>query len=378
MASALPGRAHRRRRNQGGLGPEGPQPTAGYVFESQTDTEVIAHLVHHHYQGDLLDAVQQAVPRLRGAFAIAVFCRDEPQRVVGARQGSPLVLGVGTGGRAGEHFLASDPMALAGVTDQIVYLDEGDVVDLQIGKHWVSARDAEGRWKPAQRAVRTVQAHSGAAELGPYRHYMQKEIFEQPKAIADTLDGVHAIGPELFGDGAHRVFKAIDRVLILACGTSSYAGMAARQWIETLAGLPAAVEIGVACELIQQDHQSQGRQGLHRARHPGRIQFTSQGLRDQRAEARADVGIKGVVLPEPLRPWQPMRRVFRRTEPEIKHRAGGFRNGGHGLLKVCRTRPTHFTAATGENQNGCEQGACASRILVHHSNVLAQPSKASV
>jgi glucosamine--fructose-6-phosphate aminotransferase (isomerizing) len=215
----------------------------GYVFESQTDTEVIAHLVHHYYQGDLLDAVQQAVPRLRGAFAIAVFCRDEPQRVVGARQGSPLVLGVGTGGRAGEHFLASDPMALAGVTDQIVYLEEGDVVDLQIGKHWVSARDADGRWKPAQRAVRTVQAHSGAAELGPYRHYMQKEIFEQPKAIADTLDGVHAIGPELFGDGAHRVFKSIDRVLVLACGTSSYAGMAARQWIETLAGIPAAVEI---------------------------------------------------------------------------------------------------------------------------------------
>jgi len=215
----------------------------GYVFESQTDTEVIAHLVHHYYQGDLLDAVQQAVPRLRGAFAIAVFCRDEPQRVVGARQGSPLVLGVGTGGRAGEHFLASDPMALAGVTDQIVYLEEGDVVDLQIGKHWVSARDADGRWKPAQRAVRTVQAHSGAAELGPYRHYMQKEIFEQPKAIADTLDGVHAIGPELFGDGAHRVFKSIDRVLVLACGTSSYAGMAARQWIESLAGLPAAVEI---------------------------------------------------------------------------------------------------------------------------------------
>ena len=215
----------------------------GYVFESQTDTEVIAHLVHHYYQGDLLDAVQQAVPRLRGAFAIAVFCRDEPQRVVGARQCSPLVLGVGTGGRAGEHFLASDPMALAGVTDQIVYLEEGDVVDLQIGKHWVSARDADGRWKPAQRAVRTVQAHSGAAELGPYRHYMQKEIFEQPKAIADTLDGVHAIGPELFGDGAHRVFKSIDRVLVLACGTSSYAGMAARQWIETLAGIPAAVEI---------------------------------------------------------------------------------------------------------------------------------------
>ncbi len=215
----------------------------GYVFTSQTDTEVIAHLVHHHYQGDLLEAVQQALPRLRGAYAIAVFCRDEPQRVVGARQGSPLVLGVGTGERAGEHFLASDPMALAGVTDQIVYLDEGDVVDLQIGKRWISAPDGAGRFRPVERPVRTVQAHSGAAELGPYRHYMQKEIFEQPKAVADTLDGVHEVSPELFGDGAWRVFKAVDRVLILACGTSSYAGLAARQWIESIAGLPASVEI---------------------------------------------------------------------------------------------------------------------------------------
>ena len=215
----------------------------GYVFTSQTDTEVIAHLVHHHYQGDLLEAVQQALPRLRGAYAIAVFCRDEPQRVVGARQGSPLVLGVGTGERAGEHFLASDPMALAGVTDQIVYLDEGDVVDLQIGKRWISAPDGAGRFRPVVRPVRTVQAHSGAAELGPYRHYMQKEIFEQPKAVADTLDGVHEVSPELFGDGAWRVFKAVDRVLILACGTSSYAGLAARQWIESIAGLPASVEI---------------------------------------------------------------------------------------------------------------------------------------
>jgi len=215
----------------------------GYVFTSQTDTEVIAHLVHHHYQGDLLEAVQQALPQLRGAYAIAVFCRDEPQRVVGARQGSPLVLGVGTGERAGEHFLASDPMALAGVTDQIVYLEEGDVVDLQIGKRWISAPDGAGRFRPVERPVRTVQAHSGAAELGPYRHYMQKEIFEQPKAVADTLDGVHEVSPELFGDGAWRVFKAVDRVLILACGTSSYAGLAARQWIESIAGLPASVEI---------------------------------------------------------------------------------------------------------------------------------------
>ena len=214
----------------------------GYAFASQTDTEVIAHLVHQLYEGDLLEAVQRATRRLRGAYAIAVFCRDEPGRIVGAREGSPLVLGVGTGERDGERFLASDPMALAGVTDQIVYLEEGDVVDLQVGKHWVSARAGE-RFADVQRPVRTVQAHSGAAELGPYRHYMQKEIFEQPKAIADTLDAVQGISPEIFGDGAWRIFKAIDRVLILACGTSYYAGSTAKYWLESVAGLPTSVEI---------------------------------------------------------------------------------------------------------------------------------------
>jgi glucosamine--fructose-6-phosphate aminotransferase (isomerizing) len=211
----------------------------GYVFDSQTDTEVIAHLVHHLYDGDLFDAVQQAVKRLKGAYAIAVFSRDEPQRVVGAREGSPLVLGVGQG----EVFLASDAMALAGVTDQIVYLDEGDVVDVQLGKYWISGRDADGRFTPVQREVRTVHAHSGAAELGPYRHYMQKEIFEQPRAIADTLDAVAGVSPELFGDGAYKVFKDVDRVLILACGTSYYSGSTAKYWLEGIAGIPTNVEI---------------------------------------------------------------------------------------------------------------------------------------
>ncbi len=217
----------------------------GYVFDSQTDTEVIAHLVHHLYDGDLLDAVQRALPRLRGAYAIAVFCRDEPHRVVAARHGSPLVLGVGSAGRS-ENFVASDAMALAGVTDQIVYLEEGDVVDLQMGKAWISTLDAAGRYRSLtaeERPVRTVQAHSGAAELGPYRHYMQKEIFEQPKAIADTLDGVGGISPELFGDGAYEVFKGVDKVLILACGTSYYAGSTARYWLEAIAGIPTTVEI---------------------------------------------------------------------------------------------------------------------------------------
>lgn len=211
----------------------------GYVFASQTDTEVIAHLVHQAYDGDLLDAVQRVLPRLKGAYAIAVFCRDEPHRVVGARQGSPLVLGVA----AGANYLASDAMALAGVTDQIVYLEEGDVVDLQMGKAWVSTADGQGRYKAVDRPVRTVQAHSGAAELGPYRHYMQKEIFEQPKAIADTLDGVGGLDPSLFGDGAKAVFEGVDRVLILACGTSYYAGSTARYWLEAIAGIPTQVEI---------------------------------------------------------------------------------------------------------------------------------------
>jgi glucosamine--fructose-6-phosphate aminotransferase (isomerizing) len=215
---------------------------AGYVFASQTDTEVIAHLVHSQYDGDLLEAVQRALPRLRGAYAIAVFCRDEPHRVVGAREGSPLVVGVGAKG-PGENFLASDAMALAGVTDQIIYLEEGDVVDLQMGKVWISRADANGRFQPVQRPVRTVHAHSGAAELGPYRHYMQKEIFEQPRALADTLEGVQGISPELFGDGAYGIFRQVDRVLILACGTSFYSGSVARYWLEGIAGIPTTVEI---------------------------------------------------------------------------------------------------------------------------------------
>jgi glucosamine--fructose-6-phosphate aminotransferase (isomerizing) len=214
----------------------------GYVFDSQTDTEVIAHLVDHLYDGDLLDAVQRATLQLRGAFAIAVFCRDEPHRVIGAREGSPLVLGIGSK-ESGEHFLASDAMALAGVTDQIVYLEEGDVVDLQLGKVWITSRAGEASYKVVQREVRTVQAHTGAAELGPYRHYMQKEIFEQPRAIADTLDAVESVTPELFGDGAYKIFKDVDQVLILACGTSYYSGSTAKYWLESIAKIPTSVEI---------------------------------------------------------------------------------------------------------------------------------------
>jgi len=207
----------------------------GYVFASQTDTEVIAHLVDSLYNGDVFAAVKAAVLQLHGAYAIAVFHKDEPHRVVGARAGSPLILGVGQG----ETFLASDAMALAGVTDQIVYLEEGDVVDIQLGHYAVQDR----KHQDVSREVKTVHAHSGAADLGPYRHYMQKEIFEQPRAIADTLEGVEGITPELFGDGAHSVFKAIDSVLILACGTSYYSGCVAKYWIEAIAQVPCQVEI---------------------------------------------------------------------------------------------------------------------------------------
>jgi glucosamine--fructose-6-phosphate aminotransferase (isomerizing) len=207
----------------------------GYVFQSQTDTEVIAHLVDQMYNGDLFATVQQAVKRLHGAYAIAVFCREEPHRVVAARQGSPLIVGVGDG----ENFVASDAMALAGTTDQIIYLEEGDVVDLQLARYWVV--DADGA--AVTREVKTVHAHTGAAELGPYRHYMQKEIFEQPRVIGDTLEGVTAIVPELFGADAAKVFAQVDRVLILACGTSYYAGLTAKYWIESVAKVPVSVEI---------------------------------------------------------------------------------------------------------------------------------------
>ena len=207
----------------------------GYAFESQTDTEAVAHLIHDLYDGDLLRTVQKAVKQLHGAFAIAVFCDDEPNRVVGARLGCPLVVGIGQG----ENFIASDAMALAGSTDQIIYLEEGDVVDISLD----GARITDKADQAVVRATQTVNAYSGAIDLGPYRHYMQKEIFEQPSAIGDTLEGVLGFAPDLFGDGAAKVFADIDAIQILACGTSYYSGMTARYWLESIAGIPTQVEI---------------------------------------------------------------------------------------------------------------------------------------
>ena len=207
----------------------------GYVFESQTDTEVIAHLINELYDGDLLRTVQKAVKRLHGAFAIAVFCKDEPKRVVGARLGCPLVVGLGQS----ENFLASDAMALAGTTDQIIYLEEGDVVD--VGLSGISITDHSDH--QVNRTAQTVNAYSGAIDLGPYRHYMQKEIFEQPRAIGDTLEGILGFSPDVFGETASNVFSDINAIHILACGTSYYSGMTAKYWLESLAGIPTHVEI---------------------------------------------------------------------------------------------------------------------------------------
>ncbi|VVD67453.1 glucosamine--fructose-6-phosphate aminotransferase [Pandoraea iniqua] len=211
----------------------------GYEFVSQTDTEVIAHLIHHLLSngaaGDLYQAVRLATRRLHGAYAIAVFRKQEPHRVIGTRAGSPLVVGVGDG----ENFLASDALALAGTTDQFIYLEEGDVVELTLnGVKIVDRNDVA-----VEREVRTVQAYSGAVELGPYRHYMQKEIFEQPRAIGDTMEGVEGISPTLFGEKAEAVLRNVDSILILACGTSYYSGMTAKYWLESLAQIPTQVEV---------------------------------------------------------------------------------------------------------------------------------------
>jgi glucosamine--fructose-6-phosphate aminotransferase (isomerizing) len=207
----------------------------GYEFASQTDTEVIAHLVHSFYQGDLLEAVRLAARRLRGAYAIAVVSKTDPRTVVGARAGSPLVVGVGQG----EHFIASDALALAGTTDRIAYLEEGDVVSISDGGWSVVSADGAA----ATRELRTVKTDGVAAELGPYRHFMQKEIFEQPRAVSDTLASVASVAPGLFGEDAERELRNTRSVLILACGTSYYAGLVGRFWIEELAGIPCSVEI---------------------------------------------------------------------------------------------------------------------------------------
>jgi glucosamine--fructose-6-phosphate aminotransferase (isomerizing) len=217
----------------------------GYAFQSETDTEVIAHLVHSLVKAgaSLFDAVQAAVRRLEGAYAIAVVSTAEPHTVVGSRRGSPLLLGVGRDGTgAGENFLASDTSALLQVTRYVAYLEEGDVVEIRLDGYRIA--DASGA--PATRSIVESQLSADAIELGNYAHYMQKEIFEQPGAIANTLEmlaGANAISPGLFGAEADAVFARTRQILILACGTSYHSGMVAKYWIESIAKLPVSVEI---------------------------------------------------------------------------------------------------------------------------------------
>jgi len=212
----------------------------GYTFESQTDTEVIAHLIHHYLQedGDLLAALQRAVKELDGAYAIAVISKRDPERMVCARMGCPLLIGLGEG----ENFIASDVSAIVSATRRVIFLEEGDTAEVTREK--VRVFDAAGAEAP--RDVHVSDVSLASLELGPYRHFMQKEIHEQPRAIADTIEAIideNSFAPALFGADAEAVFRDIEAVQILACGTSYYAGLIARYWIESIAGLPCAVDI---------------------------------------------------------------------------------------------------------------------------------------
>lgn len=210
----------------------------GYEFLSQTDSEVIVHLIHSLYEGDLLKAVEKAVLRLRGAYAIAVTCIKEPNRVVASKKAAPLVAALSDG----ENFVASDPIALAGVTDKFIYLEDGDVVDVSPEQITIWHKEGE-EYKVVERPVSVIREFSSEISLGNFNHYMQKEIFEQPRAIADTLEGVQGITGAIFGFEAPAMFKKLKRVLIIACGTSYYAGMIGKYWIESIAKVPVDVEI---------------------------------------------------------------------------------------------------------------------------------------
>ncbi|MBT8632783.1 glutamine--fructose-6-phosphate transaminase (isomerizing) [Polynucleobacter paneuropaeus] len=212
--------------------------SAGYVFSSETDTEVIAHLIHQAYvaegQKDLGFAVRSVLPRLHGAYAVGVIAQDHPDVLIGARVGSPLVIALGDG----ENFLASDALALAGRAHSMVYLEEGDVAVIKASA--IQILDQSG--KEVKRASKPMPAQSEAVDLGPYQHYMQKEIFEQPRAIGDTLANITQFGPELFG-AKPADWNAFDQILILACGTSYYSACVAKYWLEEIAGIPTQVEI---------------------------------------------------------------------------------------------------------------------------------------
>jgi glucosamine--fructose-6-phosphate aminotransferase (isomerizing) len=212
----------------------------GYVFESQTDTEVIAHLIHYYFtQGKhLLAAVQATVKELKGAYAISVVSVKEPDTMICARLGCPLLIGLGEG----ENFIASDVSAILSVTRRVVYLEDGDVAEIRREGVNIFGRDG----KKVERKIHISDVSLASMELGPYTHFMQKEIHEQPRALTDTIEAAiddASFSPALFGDGAAKVFSQINSVLILAAGTSYYAGLTAKYWLEGLANIPTSVEI---------------------------------------------------------------------------------------------------------------------------------------
>ena len=212
----------------------------GYVFESETDTEAIAHLVHSKLaiQPDLFEAVRLATNELVGAYAIGVVSESDPSRAVVARHGAPLLLGVGEDGM----YAASDTAALLQVTRKVIYLEDGDIAELRTDGFRIVRPDGA----PVEREMHVSSLSADAVELGQYRHYMQKEIFEQPQALANTLEiiaGGGSINPQLFGSQAAQVLNGVARVLVLACGTSYHAGLVARYWLEAVAKIPCTVEI---------------------------------------------------------------------------------------------------------------------------------------
>jgi glucosamine--fructose-6-phosphate aminotransferase (isomerizing) len=213
---------------------------AGYEFSSETDTEVMVHLVHHLVgQGnDLFQAVRKAVKRIRGAYAIAAVSAEEPGVIVGARSGSPLVLGIGFQ----EHYLASDVHPLLAVTNRFVYLEEGDVARLSTDGYEIRDQDDQA----VDRPVREADLVADATSRGNFRHFMQKEIFEQPEAVSATLEGrigADNVLPNIFGVGADDILRQVKQVHIIACGTSYHAGLVARYQLEELAGIPCMVEV---------------------------------------------------------------------------------------------------------------------------------------
>ena len=210
----------------------------GYVFTSQTDSEVIAHLIHKNYirqdSRHLLLAIQDSLPLLHGAYAIGVIASDQPNILIGARVGSPLVVAYGDH----ENFLASDALAVAKYSSQMTFLEEGDIAE--ISENEVRIFNSHG--KLVEREIRPVPELAASVELHPYQHYMQKEIFEQPIAISNTLGNIETIGPEIFGANQND-WLGINSILILACGTSYYSSCVAKYWIESMAGISVQVEI---------------------------------------------------------------------------------------------------------------------------------------